>query len=140
MLDITSACIVPSLPSFYPIFNAVYRRVYGISSSLRDIASMHSSISRAKSSRSRSRLDRHDTANTANIDLDDVYGSLQKNNPKSVESGDVGLLDTTDPERPSDVPENYVRQVPIVRMREPKKPANEVEGQQRFDKDGDDHV
>jgi hypothetical protein len=117
MLDITSACIVPSLPAYYPIFNTVYRRIYGVSSSLRDIATTHS---HARSERSRNRLDRHDTANTSNINLGDVYGSHSKDEAKSVASGEVGLLDTADPDRPSDVPENYVRQVPIVRVRQQK--------------------
>ena len=135
MLDITSACIVPSLPSYYPIFNTVYRRIYGISTSIRDVASAHSITWRAKRSTAHFR---QDTANS--IDLIDVYEPHTKKEARSIASGDVGLLDATEPEpdRPSDVPENYVRQVPIVRVREPKNSANEV--QQKFNEGGGGHV
>jgi hypothetical protein len=129
MLDITSACIVPSLPAYYPIFNAVYRRIYGISTSLRDLASAHSSSSRAK--RSHTQIDRQYTANTS-INLDEVDGANPKHDAKSIASGDVGLLD---PDRPSDVPEGYVRQVPQVRNREGKKPAKDVKEERDASKD-----
>ena len=99
------------------------------------MASGYSHASRSQRSR---RLDRHDTANTSDIYLGDVDGTHGKHDAKSVASGDVGLLDANDPDRPSDVPGHYVRQVPMVRMREPKKAANDV--QQSNNGNGDDHV
>jgi hypothetical protein len=110
MLDITSACIVPSLPAYYPVFNAAYRAVFDISNSIREASNNFSLISR--SNRRRSQASRHDT--TTSMHLDEVQGSYVMSDDKSTNSAPV----QDDPERPPDVPKGYVRKAPQIRQRE----------------------